>query len=513
MILLYNPPSSASRKPVLPMSLLALGAVLEGQHDYRIVDGNLEPDPLSVLDQAITETGATVLGVTVMPGPQLEHATPLCRALKTRHPYLTIVWGGYFPTQHYDVCLRAGYVDFVVRGHGEYSFLGLMDHLHGVRAKRQHVPLVTPVRDGVVAETAHPLASLQGLAYRHHESGEITTNPPAPIPHPRNLPPFPYQRVDVPLYIRRTFMGQRTLPHHSSYGCPFFCNFCAVVNMVNGRWLAQSAEQTAETVRFLVKKWALDAVEFYDNNFFTHEARVADFAERIIDLDIGWWGEARIDTMLKYDDRTWALMRDSGLRMVFLGAESGSDQTLKRMNKGGQASTSKTLAIARKMADYNIVPEMSFVVGNPPNPEGDARDTMAFIRRVKEVNPRTEIILYMYTPVPLSGELYDQARANGFAFPETLEGWTSKEWRDFSQRRSSTMPWLKDPLRRQVHNFERVLNAYYPTATDPHLTGWRRSLLRAISAWRYHLRIYDLPLELRAMHRLIQYQRPETTGF
>ncbi len=47
MILLYNPPSSASRKPVLPMSLLALGALLEGEHEYRIIDGNLERDPQS----------------------------------------------------------------------------------------------------------------------------------------------------------------------------------------------------------------------------------------------------------------------------------------------------------------------------------------------------------------------------------------------------------------------------------------------------------------------------------
>lgn len=511
MILLYNPPSSAQRKPVLPMSLLALGAVLEGQYDYRIVDGNLEDDPFAKLDQAIKETGATILAVTVMPGPQLENATPLCRALKERHPALTVVWGGYFPTQHFDVCLGADYVDYVVRGHGEFTFLALMDHLHGKERNQRSLPVVS---EGEATATAsHPLETIQGLAYRHPRHNAITSNPLAPIPHPRQLPPFPYHRVDVPLYIRSTFMGRRTLPHHSSYGCPFFCNFCAVVNMVNGRWLAQTAEQTADTVRTMVNTWGLDAVEFYDNNFFTHEARVAEFAELIMDLNVGWWGEARIDTMLKYDDRTWALMRDSGLRMVFLGAESGSDQTLKRMNKGGKASTAKTLEIASKMADYGIVPEMSFVLGNPPDPEADARETIEFIRRIKKINPLTEIILYMYTPVPLSGELYDQARANGFAFPETLEGWISKEWREFSQRRSSTMPWLKDPLRRQVRDFERVLNAYYPTATDPKLKGGWRGLLRALSAWRYHLRIYTFPLELRALHRLIHYQRPETTGF
>ena len=40
----------------------------------------------------------TVLLVTVMPGPQLAAATPICRRLKARFPRLTIVWGGYFPT-------------------------------------------------------------------------------------------------------------------------------------------------------------------------------------------------------------------------------------------------------------------------------------------------------------------------------------------------------------------------------------------------------------------------------
>ena len=61
MLILYNPPSSAGRKPVLPMSLLALGALLEGEHDYCIVDGNLEPDPVAAMDRIIREQGADLL--------------------------------------------------------------------------------------------------------------------------------------------------------------------------------------------------------------------------------------------------------------------------------------------------------------------------------------------------------------------------------------------------------------------------------------------------------------------
>ncbi len=488
-VILYNPRSSASKKPVLPMSLLALGALLEGEHDYEIVDGNLVEDPLAVLDRAAAAHEQAVLACTIMPGPQLNEATPLCRELRRRHPGLTIVWGGYFPSQHYDACLRSGFVDLVVRGHGEEVFRTLVSRL----------------ADGEEA------GDLPGLACVR--AGEVTTTGMPQIPHPSKLPDFPYHRVDMERYVRSTFLGKRTLPHHSSYGCPFFCNFCAVVKMVEGGWLAQSAERTAATVERLVSEWGADAVEFYDNNFFVHQGRTQELAERILPLDVGWWGEARIDTLLKYRERVWQLLRDSGLRMVFLGAESGSDETLKRMNKGGTASAEKTLEIAAKMKQYGIVPELSFVLGNPPDPEADALATMEFIRRVKRVHEAAEIILYLYTPVPLAGELYEQAVAAGFEFPRTLEEWTDSDWLEVVQRRSGHLPWIQGPLHRRVRDFERVLNAYYPTSTDAGLDPLKRLVLRAASGLRYRLRLYRYPIELRVLQRLFRYQRPETAGF
>jgi anaerobic magnesium-protoporphyrin IX monomethyl ester cyclase len=497
-VILYNPQSSANCKPVLPMSLLALGAVLQGEFEYRIVDGNLVQDPLASLEEDLKNAGPRpVLGVTVMPGPQLQQAVPLCRQLKERHPQLTIVWGGYFPAQHWDVCLRADFVDYVVRGHGEIVFRRLLEVLDGVEDD-----------EGYWSE----LASCPGLAYRD-EAGKPVSNAMAPIPHPDKLPDWNYEAVDVPGYVRNTFLGSRTLGYHSSYGCPFFCNFCAVVNMVNGRWLPQSAEQVAKIAQMYHDRWRINAIEFYDNNFFTNQARVAEFSERIMDLDMAWWGEGRIDTMQKYSDRTWQLMRDAGLKMVFMGAESGSNETLKRMDKGGQMSTQKTLEMAKLMRSYDIVPEFSFVMGNPPDSEEDMRQTVEFIREVKQVNPEAEIVMYLYTPVPLAGDLYDDAQAEGFAFPQTLEEWVSPEWYDFSQRRSTTMPWVKRSLQEQIHDFERVLNAYYPTSTDTKLTTAWRSLLRVASAWRYHLRFYHFPIELRALHKVVAYQRPETSGF
>ena len=60
MIVFYNPVSNPQKKPVLPMSVLSLGAMIEGEIDYRIIDGNLVADGLSALRGALRETGAGI---------------------------------------------------------------------------------------------------------------------------------------------------------------------------------------------------------------------------------------------------------------------------------------------------------------------------------------------------------------------------------------------------------------------------------------------------------------------
>jgi radical SAM superfamily enzyme YgiQ (UPF0313 family) len=217
---------------------------------------------------------------------------------------------------------------------------------------------------------------------------------------------------------------------------------------------------------------------------------------------------------MHYSDATWRAMARSGLKMLFSGAESASDATLAAMNKGGNASASLTLELARRMKSYGVIPEFSFVLGAPPDPIGDMEKTFDFIRTIKRVNPATEVILYTYTPVPMDGTtLYTEATRRGFAFPATLDEWASDAWRQLSMRRGDGIPWLDGSIRRQARNFERVLNAVYPTVTDRRLTGLRRRVLQAAGSWRYALKLYAAPVELRALQRLMRYQRPETTGF
>lgn len=492
MLILYNPVSTVPGKTVLPMSLLALGAVLEGQYDYEIVDGNLLTDHAAQLIQILNDKKATALGMTVMPGPQLNQAVGLVKQLRLALPALPIIWGGYFPTQHGDAILESGYVDYVVRGQGELTLLELLG----------------------VLKNGGNLADIHGLSYRQDD--KIVHNLPRALTPLEKFPPFPYNRIPVEKYIQNNYVGSRTLDQNSSFGCPFACNFCAIVSMTNRGWLPESPERMATSLKMLHDNYGVNAAQFHDMDFFISERRVAEFCERIKNWGLSWWALGRIDELSRFKDSTWRLMKQSGLKMVFCGAESGSDEMLERMNKGGQASTKLTLELAARMKEYGIIPEYSFVLGNPPEPERDLEITFNFIRKLKQINPATELILYTYTPVPMDaggGDLYENAKAAGFKFPQTLEEWVQPPWDEFALRRRPKTPWLDNNAYDKVRNFERVINAYYPTTTDMKLTGLRRGILRTFSGWRYHLKFYDYPLELRALHKVLAYQRPETTGF
>ncbi len=146
-------------------------------------------------------------------------------------------------------------------------------------------------------------------------------------------------------------------------------------------------------------------------------------AERLAPLGLRWWCEARVDVMSRYSDATLAALRRGGCTMIFFGAESGSDWALKEMKKG--ITTEQTLQVAGRMRNFGIIPEFSFVVGNPGDPERDTRETLQFIRKIKRIDPKAEIIIYHYTPVPQRGTMYGEIDGQ-IAFPTTPEEWATQ---------------------------------------------------------------------------------------
>jgi radical SAM superfamily enzyme YgiQ (UPF0313 family) len=473
------------------LSVLSVGSGIEGRYDYNIVDENYDPNVEATLKALVRVKGVRYLGITVMPGPQLVRAVAISKTLKGVFPKLTIIWGGTFASLHTATVLASPYVDYVVRRQGEYTFRELIDALEG----------------------GGSVEGIRGLSYRRN--GEIVHNAEREYVHPDTLPPIPFERIDLHKYLGRTYLGNKTTAYHSSYGCPFLCGFCAIAAEYKGRWLAKDPHVVAKDLLGFQKSHGVDSVEFFDDNFFVSQERTKAFASDILGHGISWWGEARIDTLMTYSDDTLALMRKAGSKMIFTGAESSSDETLLLMNKGGTQSAKLMLEFNRRIKTFGIIPEYSFVMGSPSeNVERDIDRDIAFIRKLKEDNPLAEIIFYVYAPVFLPGaKIFEESKRLGFEYPRTLEDWVLPKWQHFDLRKQSATPWLSLKHITKMRNFERVLNAYYPTISDLKINDAKRTLMRLVSSWRYNYQFYAAPYEVRfLLSKVLRYRQPEIEG-
>lgn len=496
-VIIFNP-FATSHNPRIPNTVLQVAASINATYNWVIVDGNIDKDPWLKIEQYLKSGNFHYFGCTVMPGPQLKQAIPYSKKIRELFPNITTVWGGYFASNQYKTCLDSGYVDFIINGPGDYAFPELLQAL----------------------DNKQDYSAIKNLIYK--KDGQHIKTPKAELANMDLLPPLPYDSLHAfyPLekYLCKTFLGKKTGSYHSSFGCPFTCSFCAVVPIYNARWKGKSAKMIYEDVLYLKQKYGADALEFHDNNFFVSEKRTVEFAKLIAPEKMIWWGEARIDTMDKYSDESLRILSESGCRMIFFGAETGNDAVLKQMDKGGTQTGAQIIRFAERLKQFNIIPEYSFVLGMPAANEAEVNkqidQDIAFIKKVKTANPDTEIIIYIYSPVPTEGsELYNQVIASGFNFPEKLEEWISPQWESFDLRKNPLTPWLKPYMVDKIKNFEVVLNGYYPSHSDVRLTPLKRQVIKAISSWRYALNFYTFPKEIRLLQRLWKYRQPELEGF
>jgi radical SAM superfamily enzyme YgiQ (UPF0313 family) len=434
-----------------------------------------------------------------MPGPQLQQAIPISKKIRETFPHVQIVWGGYFPSNQPKPVLDSGYVDYIINGPGDVAFPMLLKKIQSGSSDMETIP---------------------NLILK--KGGEIIFTQKDGIYEQDSLPAFPYAKLNefypIKRYLGKTFLGTRTIAYHSSFGCPFTCSFCAVVPIYNARWKGKSAQMIHKDILYLKENFGGNAIEFHDNNFFVSEKRTVEFSELIEKEEMVWWGEGRIDTIDKYKDISLQKMRDAGCKMIFLGAETGNDEILKKMDKGGTQTGAQIKKFAERMAKFDIIPEMSFVLGTPADTEKEVNkqidEDIKFIKEIKSINPNTEIIIYVYSPVPVEGSaLYEKVKATGFVFPEKLEDWINDTWANFDLRKNPLTPWLKPSMIDKIKNFETVLNGYYPTVSDLRMVNWKRKSLKLISSARYKLGVYQTPYEIKVLQKIWKYRQPEIEGF
>ncbi len=496
-ILLINPTMTSRRSARFPLAVLSLSAALAGRYDTHIIDGNVDRDFISTSLRVLADPAFSGVGITVMGGPQLPTAIAVSKAIRAAFPALPIIWGGYFPTLSPDATLAAEYIDFVIRGQGEDALLELLDAL------------------SLRERTA--LHSIAGLSWRN--ASTIVHNPPRPFSAAHIGSSLPYDQLPRPeQYLGKTYLGRRTVGYQAALGCRFRCTFCGVASMFRGKTQLPPALRLEQDLHYFTKRLGADALQFYDHNFFDREVDMVPILEVLAKFALPWWCFARADALLNLSERSWSLVKKSGLAMAYIGAESPSDWLLKEIRKGTRSD--QTLAVVEKCRSHGVVPELSFMLAPPHDPEGETERTFDFIREIKRVHPGTEVMIYIYTPLPPSApaasarprpsvELRD---CNGapVAYPTHVEDWAKPEWLDYWCHKDA--PWLTPRLRQRILDFTTVLGCRFPTITDIRSPRWAKSALSAVASWRYRYRRYDRPWELELSKKFVRLWDPRASS-
>ena len=493
-VLLINPTITSQRNARFPLAILSLSASLEARYACTLIDGNVDRDFIATAVSAVRDRSVIAAGVTVMGGPQLRSAIAVSKAIRKALPTLPIIWGGAFPTVVPQAALSSPFIDFAVRGQGGDTFLDLLNSLPGDPEATFH--------------------AIPGLSWRHRD--RLVHNQDRKFSAASLGRMLPYEKLANPRrYLTKTYLGTRTAGYQAALGCRFRCTFCGVATMFRGKMALPAAARLEEDLTFMKARYGLNAIQFYDHNFFDREVDMVPLLQVLAKLELPWWCFARSDALVNLSEASWRLVRKSRLRMAYIGAESPSDWLLHDIRKGTHSD--QTLQAVEKCRSHGVIPELSFMVAPPQDPEGETEKTFEFIRTIKRVHPGTEVMIYVYTPLPqrefgksggperLTSEYLDRS-GMPVVFPRTSEGWATPEWIDYWCHQDA--PWVSPRLRRRIVDFTTVLGCRFPTVMDIRAPAWGKSALRALASWRYRFQRYDDPWELKLSRRLIRQWDP-----
>jgi radical SAM superfamily enzyme YgiQ (UPF0313 family) len=144
---------------------------------------------------------------------------------------------------------------------------------------------------------------------------------------PADLSELPVPRYDL---VEPAF--KMTMPYEATRGCPYACSFC-VLSAIRQPYRRRPIANVLRDLRAIPSGWnwrQRHYLVFWDNNLGADRRYFRDLCEALTPLKRVWGTETSIDTITPESAR---LMGRAGCRLVYIGLESLSQESLRSSNK------------------------------------------------------------------------------------------------------------------------------------------------------------------------------------
>jgi anaerobic magnesium-protoporphyrin IX monomethyl ester cyclase len=373
--------------------------------EVEILDCRIEPDWRQKLNHILINDDLLSVGFFVMSGLQVGKAHDVTRLIKELKQDIPIIWGGPHPTILPEEVLNYGDIDFCVRGFGVDAFTDLTKKLLNKETNFETIPNLCFINDN---------ENVIGVTNDSYER--------------INYKELPYHLLDN--IIEKYFVGteNRAFPIYTAFGCPYQCNFCISpiwFKETRKKWDPLPAEDVVDHIEFLMNRYNIDFIYFWDDDTFVSPGHfssiAAEILKRKLNIQLGIRG-IRSNEIDRMKPRDFDLMKQVGVDYVHIGVENGSQKLLDSMDKG--ITVEQSISANQKLAKYDgITPMYNFLVGMPTETIEDLKQTGRFMLKLAEDNPNC----IMYPPNKLipypGGKAFSEAVKLGYKAPTTPNDW------------------------------------------------------------------------------------------
>lgn len=309
--------------------------------EAKVFEGNLIGK--QNLHNSLYEEKFDLIGFSINIDELFNNALPIIKKIKTIYQsHITL--GGYFSNFNHKLLLeKFTEVDSVIRGEGEEILLELIMSLPSL----------------------NELNFIDGLSFRDAQ-GNIQINQTKNKYIDINLLPNPIRD-------KNSFhLGNNHFFVSSSRGCTFCCSFCSIrsfYNNMNGsKWRARSPKNVIHEIQELDAAYKVETISFIDPNFLGSSSKGIDRGISIGKLiyerfngKILWSIDARCSDI---NYKLFSLLREYGLRHVFVGVESFYQPTLNDLFKK-KVNLSDVVESIKILNRLNIDVDYGFIMFHP----------------------------------------------------------------------------------------------------------------------------------------------------
>ncbi|MEK6664378.1 MAG: magnesium-protoporphyrin IX monomethyl ester anaerobic oxidative cyclase [Pseudomonadota bacterium] len=371
-ILLLNVPHTAigSRIPkeqLPPLGLLSIGGpLIDAGFQVELLDAEFGPLPIAeIIRQTVEyEPRIVMLGHS---GSNTAHATivNIAALIKTAIPNVAIVYGGVFPTYHWeDVLKQCAAIDYIVRGEGEATAKLLVKTLH----------------------SNSTLEDIDGIAFR--KNGEPFATQSAPMIENLDEYRVGWELID---HSRYSYWGNmRAVVVQFSRGCPYLCSYCGQRGFWT-RWRHRDPVKFAQELARLHREHGVDLINFADELPTGSRKAWKAFLEALIaeNVKLTLVGSTRAGDIVR-DADILHLYKKAGVIRFLLGLESYDESTLQNIKKG--TTTKDDKAAIRLLRQHGIISMATYVVGFE---EETDRDYWRSLKHLLRYDPDQIQLLYV----------------------------------------------------------------------------------------------------------------------